>query len=91
MTHVTIYAQQRGIWTLVKRSKDLSSKVFAFSTVVFSNFTFNNDTSDPVVSSKLRVKKVDKARFKLENSELNEPFGLENLALEFVESGNYKG
>lgn len=91
MTHVTIYAQQRGIWTLVKKSKDLSSKVFAFSTVVFSNFTFNNDTSDPVVSSKLRVKKVDKARFKLENSELNEPFGLENLALEFVESGNYKG
>ena len=37
------------------------------------------------------AKKVDKAGFLLENGELNEPFSLDALALEFIESGYYKG
>lgn len=90
-TGVTMYSQTRGLWTLIKESKEISNKIFKFSTLVFSQLTFNNDTSDQVVSSKLRVKKIDKARFKLENSELNEPFGIQNLAFEYVESGNFKG
>ena len=90
-TGVTMYSQTRGLWTLIKESKEISNKIFKFSTLSFSQLTFNNDTSDQVVSSKLRVKKIDKARFKLENSELNEPFGIQNLAFEYVESGNFKG
>lgn len=90
-TGVTMYSQTRGLWTLIKESKEISNKIFKFSTLSFSQLTFNNDASDQVVSSKLRVKKIDKARFKLENSELNEPFGIQNLAFEYVESGNFKG
>ena len=37
------------------------------------------------------MKKVDKARFRLENNELGEPFGIYNVALEYTENGNYKG
>lgn len=90
-TRVKMYSMTRGLWTLIKESKELSNNIFRFSTLTFSGLTFNNDTSDQVVSSKLRVKKIDKARFKLENSEYNEPFGIQNLAFEYVESGNFKG
>ena len=43
------------------------------------------------MSSKMRVRKIDKARFKIENCNLNEPFGIHDLAIEYVENGNYKG
>jgi len=39
---------------------------------------------------KIKVKKVDKARFRLQNL-LAEPFGIYEVALEFVENGKYKG
>lgn len=90
-TGATLYSQVRGLWTLFKNSSNLTNSVFRFSDIKFSEFTFNNDISDKVISSKLRVKKVDKARFKIENSALNQPFGIQNIALEYVERGNFKG
>ena len=87
---VTLYSCRRGIWTKIKE-KNFSNKVFTFSGLVFSEFTFNNDASDPVMSSKMRVKKIDKARFKIENSNLNQPFGIHDLAVEYIESGNFRG
>lgn len=87
---VTLYSRRRGVWSRIK-TKSFSSKVFSFSGLTFSTFTFNNDSSDPVMSSKLRVKKIDKARFKIENSNLNQPFGLHDLAIEYVENGNFRG
>ena len=89
-TTVTLYACRRGIWSKIKE-KNFSNRVFTFSGLMFSEFTFNNDASDPVMSSKLRVKKIDKARFKIENSNLNQPFGIHDLAVEYVESGNFRG
>lgn len=85
-----VYSKSRGIWTKIKE-QHFSNEVFRFSTIIFSQWTFNNDTSDPVMSSKLRVKKIDKARFKIENTYNNEPFGIHDLALEYVENGNFKG
>ena len=39
----------------------------------------------------MRVKKADRAAFQVENGELHEPFSLDALALEFIETGYYKG
>lgn len=89
-TGVTLYSQTRGIWTLIKRSKKLSNLIFAFSELKFSEFTFNDDKNDPVISSKLRVKKVAEARFRIENGD-REPFGIRKIGFEYVESGNFKG
>jgi len=89
-TSVTLYACRRGIWSKIK-TKAFSNRVFSFSGLVFSTLTFNNDSSDPVMSSKLRVKKIDKARFKVENCNLNQPFGIHDFAIEYVENGNFKG
>lgn len=89
-SRVKLWSMSRGVWTRIKE-KAFSDEIFRFSTLVFSSLTFNNDTSDPVMSAKIRVRRVDKARFKVENSNLNEPFGIHDFALEYVQNGNYKG
>jgi len=89
-TSLSIYAMRHGIWSFLKKD-DTSARYFAFSRVIFSKLTFSTDTTQQIISTKLRIKKVDSARFRLVNDTLNEPLGLYNIALEFVENGNFKG
>lgn len=89
-TSCKLYAAKRGVWSFIKEDAS-SGVVFDFNRLDFRQFSFSTDNSDKVVHTKIRVKKVDKARFMVENDKLNEPFGLYNLALEYIESGNYKG
>ncbi len=88
-TTLEIYVQKRGIWSFIKKDK-YSARYLSFSNAIFSKFSFSSDQTQKIISSKLRVKKVDKARFQFINAELNEPFGLFDIALEFVENGNHK-
>ena len=89
-TSVKMYTKKLGTWNFVK--EDVASGVtFDFAHIDFEMFSFSLDTSEKVAHTKIRVKKVDKARFRVENGKLNEPFGLFDFALEYIESGNYKG
>ena len=91
-TSVKIFAQKRGNWSTDPIKEDRQSGLaFDFNTIDFTNFSFSTDRSEKVVHTKVRIKKVDKARFRVENGYVNEPFGLFDLALEYIESGNYKG
>lgn len=91
-TSVECYYNRNGNWATDPFKIDISSGiVFDFNHIDFSAFSFSTNNSEKVVHSKVKVKKVDKAKFKIENKVLNEPLGLLNLALEYVESGNYKG
>lgn len=89
-TSVKLYSQKLGAWSFIKED-DTSGVVFDFENIDFEKFSFSTDTSEKVVHTKVRVKKVDKARFRVENGKVDEPFGLFDLALEYIESGNYKG
>lgn len=89
-TSIKIYAMKHGIWSFVKED-DSSGRYLIFSSVVFSKFSFSSDRTQKITSSKIRLKKVDKARFRLQNDKLNEPFGIFNIAFEYVEGGNFKG
>ena len=89
-TSVKLYSQKLGTWSFIKEDKSIGT-IFDFDLVDFERFSFNTDTSAKVAHTKVRVKKVDKAQFRVENGEVNEPFGLYDLALEYIESGNYKG
>lgn len=89
-TSVQIWSRKLGTWSFIK--EDTASGItFDFANIDFGNFSFSTDTSEKVAHTKIRIKKVDKARFRVENGKLNEPFGLFDLALEYIESGNYKG
>ena len=88
-TSVKLYLQKFGLWHFAK--EDLRKGIyFDFEHVDFERFSFSTDTTDKVIATKVRARRVDKARFRVENDKLNEPLGLINLALEYTESGNYK-
>lgn len=89
-TSARLSSMARGSWNFIKEDNN-TGIYFDFENVDFNAFSFSTDRTDKVAHSKIRVKKVDKARFKIENNKINEPFGLMNLALEYIESGNYKG
>ena len=89
-TSVKIWAQKRGVWTLIKNETS-KARYFSFEQLVFSKLTFSNDTTAKTIPVKTRIKKVDKTRLRLENDSKDEPFGLMQIAVEFVESGKYKG
>ena len=93
-TSIKIYSRKLGQWGFIKE-ETINSGVFFenfdFNNVDFNVRAYNKDLSEKVVHTKVRVKKVDKARFKVENGNINEPFGIFDLALEYIESGNYKG
>lgn len=80
----------RGIWRELARNA-ATARYFSYANLCYSKFTYSNDDSPRTIGGKIRIKKVDKAGFLLENGELNEPFSPDALALEFIESGYYKG
>jgi len=87
-TGVTVYGKKLGIWN--KLFDDYSSaNYFDFSSVNFTNFSFNTDTSPTNVRKPIWVGVVDKAQFRLENNEINMPFGIYDIAIEFVESNKF--
>ena len=88
-TSAQMWSQRLGEWTFIKETAAIS-KIFDFNDIDFTLFSFRSDNSENVAHAKIRVKQVDKAKFRVENGHLNEPFGLFDLALEYVESGNYK-
>ena len=89
-TSVKIWVQKRGLWSLIKEDSS-TARYFSFANLVFGKLSFSPDTTPKTLPSKIKVKKVDKARFRFENDMLNEPFGLFDIALEYVENGYYKG
>lgn len=90
LTGVKIYAQRRGIWSLVFDAKE-RARFFDWSYIDFAKFVFSADRTPRTLSGKVKIKKVDKTRFRLQNSEKNEPFGLYAFGVEWKEPGsNYK-
>lgn len=90
LTGVKIYAQRRGIWNLVYDAKE-RARYFDWSYIDFSKFVFSSDRTPRTLSGKVKIKKVDKTRFRLQNKEKNEPFGIYAFGVEWKEPGsNYK-
>ena len=89
-TSMSLYVLNRGFWEFVKYDNAFA-RYLMFSQIRFSRFSFSCDKTQKIFKTKLRIKKVDKFRLRIVSDELNEPFGLNNIAMEFVENGYYKG
>ena len=89
-TSVEVLGQKRGVWTLLRRDAG-RARYFAYSQLCYGKFVYSNDRTNKTLCSKIRLKKLDKTRFRFENGVLNEPFGLMAWATEYVESGTFKG
>ena len=88
-TSYKLFVERNTVWTLIKEDVT-KGRTFDFSKIDFTQFSFSTVQSEKVGHTKLRVKKVDKARFRIENSVINQAFGIYDLALEYIENGNYK-
>ena len=87
-TSLTVYARRLGLWTRLFRD-DASARYFDFDNIDFGKLSFSTDTSPRNIRKRIWVGVVDKAQFRLENNELNEPFGVYDLTAEFVETGKF--
>ena len=88
-TSCKTYCRVRGIWDEIADT-GAKARYFSFENLDFSKFTFSSDTNPRTVGKKIKVKKIDAVRLSFRNDELNEPFGLYELSLEFTEGGYYK-
>lgn len=90
LTGVKIYAQVRGVWKQIFDAKE-KARYFTFEYIDFAKFVFSGDQTPRTMFGKIKLKKVDKARFRLQNNVLNEPFGIYAFGLQWREPGsNYK-
>lgn len=89
-TSVDMRVLRKGEWKTLKRNA-FNSRYLSFAQLVFSKFSFSSDTTARTLHTKAKLKRVDKTRYRFENKTLNEPFGLTAWAIEFIESGKYKG
>lgn len=93
---ILIEGEKNGVWDVIKEEY-AKTKYFSFIDFTFARtpnnhpmFTFMCDKTQKVVTTKTRIKKIDKVQFRFSNSEVNEPLGLNNFALEYTQGGNIK-
>ena len=90
MSSAQIWAQRHGIWDMIKEDT-VSLKYFSFSHLIFSKMTFSTDMTAKLSTTKVRLKKLDHTRFRFINDKLNEPFAINDFAVEYTQNGNHKG
>ncbi|WP_294854265.1 hypothetical protein [uncultured Oscillibacter sp.] len=91
LTGVKVDVQKKGIWSQIYDAKE-KARYFDWGYIDFSKFVFSADRTPHTLNKKVKIKKVDKVRFRLKNREKNEPFGIYSFGLEWKEPGsNYKG
>ena len=89
VTGVDIYAMEKGLWRLL-RSEENKPRYFSWSNLSWPSFTWSNDSTSKLAACKIRIKKTEKVRFAFENAQLNQPFGLFSVAMEYREGANRK-
>ncbi len=88
-TSVHVWARREGNWQPLT-AQPIPARYFCFSSLVFSALCFSGDRTSKPISLRLHRRRLDKIRFRFENSVLSEPFGLLGWALEFTEGRNYR-
>ena len=86
-TGVKIFALVRGDWQQVYDAK-AKARYLTWEYIDFEKFTFSGDRTPRTLYGKIKLKKVDKVRFRLQNIEKNEPFGLYAFGVQYREPGN---
>ena len=87
-TSCKVEADKKGAWVTIK-DIEFETAGFVFSQMQFSKFSFAPYNPEKVVSSKMRLKKLDKTKFRITNDKA-EPFEIYDIGLEFTETNNIK-
>jgi hypothetical protein len=85
-TGVRMLARVNGQWEELLGGTQ-NARYFSYANMAYSKLTYSCNTTPHTLGGKINVRHVDKAYFRVENGELNEPLGLDSLSLEFAETG----
>lgn len=85
-----VWCLSRGIWTKLFDT-GARGNYFNFEYIDFSKINFSSNDTPRTVGSKIKVKKVDGARFSIRNENINEPLGIYDIVFEYTQGGNFKG
>ncbi|MEG0832823.1 MAG: hypothetical protein RSG78_02270 [Oscillospiraceae bacterium] len=89
VTSVVVRMQIGGIWQeLFGEAKKL--RFFSFKNLSFSKLTFSCDATPKTVGNRIHCAKTDKATFRFENAQKDEPFGLYSFCAEFKQMNKVK-
>jgi len=86
---VQIWAQKEGQWVELKDDKS-TLKYFSYENLQYSKLTYSCNKTQKVTAQKIRLKKLDHARFRFINDLANEPLGINDFAVEYTQAGNVK-
>lgn len=88
-TGCQVWVLKEGEWILLA-NENTKARYWDYANLDYGKFTYSNDTTPRTIGRKIKIKKVDKVRFRLLNEEPREPFGLYEFSLEYGQSGKYK-
>lgn len=83
------YRNAGGAWIPVSDS-EIPVRHWQFSAMQFSKLCFSGDTTARTVSGRLAVHRAEKLALRFSNAKLHEPFGLEAIALHYIQTGRSK-
>ncbi|MEA4912181.1 MAG: hypothetical protein VB092_06195 [Oscillospiraceae bacterium] len=86
---VRVRAQKKGVWQDLF-AETVRLRNFSFAAVDFAGFTFSTDATPKAFGKKISIPKQEKVRFRFENSENAQPFGLYDYSVEFTQGGKIK-
>lgn len=89
-TSVKAYGYRKGLWKSIK-DEDKKTRYFDYKDFNFEGFSYSTDDTSRTIPTKIRLRRLDKAKFRLVNSEKYQPFGIVSYAVEYVSGNNYKG
>jgi hypothetical protein len=88
-TSVRMHVCAGGVWRELCR-QPFTARYLSFSNLTFSKMSFSCDTAGKTLGLRLHEYRRDKVRFRFENSEVNEPFGLLGWALEYTQGRRHR-
>ena len=88
-TGVELWVQLRGLWRKIGENFR-RGRYFSWGNITWSRWTWNSDQTTRSLTQKFRIKKADKARYRLMNRNLDESFAIYSVALEFKENGKIR-
>ena len=88
-TSVNAYAMCSGKWISILTDAR-TARFFSWEDIDWSKWTWSTDATPKVLGRKLDMRNLDKVRFRFSNGN-SEPFGIENIAVEYRETKKYRG
>lgn len=87
---IRLEVRKNGFWEILKEWRREIS-FFSWGDFSWGDFTWSGDATERTVTLKTKIKKFDKTAFRIVCDRKDRAFGFYGFALEYVESGRYKG